>query len=255
MNRSRVIRWLSALVVAAVFAILPQAANAAKDVIEFPDEELASESVLPLLDHPESVKNRSVETAKRVEIGFTGGYNLTEAFFKPWSLGGTLTYHINEDHAINILGTYTPIALSNYGEQLHNTPTAGGGNIDAKLQYAPSQKYLLLGSYQFTGYYGKISITKEYVMNLSLYGVLGAGVIGIGDSALPAADVGIGQKFYLSDRFALRFDLRFLFYEGPDIASKPLDQKTSIQPVSYFDQKLQIGSLLTFGAVYLFPHF
>jgi len=108
-------------------------------------------------------------------------------------------------------------------------------------------------NYQYTAFYGKLSLTKDYVMNLSLYGLVGAGMIGIGDVNKPAFNFGLGQKFYFTPSFALRFDLRFLLYQGPDPLSRRLDNKTEVQPASYFDEKLNFSTLLTFGAIYMFP--
>lgn len=222
------------------------------ETIHFPDEELASESVLPVFHPSISVKNRNVVTEGRVELGAYGGYSLNEPFFNPLSVGASITYHINEDHGINLFGLSYLQGTSNYSQQLNPIP---GSSVNANLQYAPAPKYLALGSYQFTAYYGKISLSKDYVMNLGLYGLLGGGVMGIGDATKPVASIGLGQKFYFNPSVALRFDLRFLFYQGPDPVSKSLATKTDVQSANYFDEKMYIDGLLTFGAVFLLPQF
>ena len=43
---------------------------------------------------------------------------------------------------------------------------------------------------------GKISITKFYIMNLTVYGMLGAGMVNDGEKSRPAINIGIGQKLY-----------------------------------------------------------
>lgn len=65
------------------------------EVIQFPTEELATESVMPVFDQPAVVRNRVVELAKRFEVGILMGYALTEPFYNPLQLGATFTYHIN----------------------------------------------------------------------------------------------------------------------------------------------------------------
>jgi outer membrane beta-barrel protein len=230
----------------------PSVALASSDnVIEFPDEELAPESVLPVFDHPVSVMNRNVGLRKRFELGPEFGLSLMEPFYNPYNLGGSLSYYLNEESAINIVGTYFFPGLNSNGNALN--PIPGQPNINANLQYAPAPKYFLLANYQFTAFYGKISITKEFVMNLSLYGFLGGGVFGIGDSTNPAIDFGLGQNFYLSKSFALKFDLRFMIYQGPNVVSRPLDQVSSVQPSSSFDQTIQYSALLSAAAVFLLP--
>lgn len=238
-----------ASMVAMALVLKPMVAAAAQ-TIEFPEDELASESVLPVFDQPVSVKNRNIVTARRLELGLTGGYALTEPFFNPMSFGLTATYHLTEDHGVNIFGVAYAGGPSDYSKQLNPIPPTA---TNANLQYAPGPKYLLLASYQYTGFYGKLSLTKEYIMNLHLYGLLGLGMIGLGDVNKPVFNAGLGQKFYLSKSFALRFDLRFLVYQGPDPLSRRLDNKTEAQPASYFDEKLFFSPMLSFGAIYLLP--
>lgn len=242
---------LSVFALFSIFFVVPVVGHAS-DKIQFPESELAVESVLPVFDQADSVKNRAVVTSRRLELGIMGGYALTEPFFNPLSYGGTATYHINEDHGINMFGLIFVGGPSSYSKDLNPIP---GTTTNANLQYAPEPKYLYLLNYQFTGYYGKLSVTKQMIMHLGLYGLAGVGMIGIGDVSKPAASFGLGQKFYFNERLALRFDLRFLVYQGPDVLSRALDQRTSTQPASAFDEKMQFGTLLSFGAVYLLPAF
>jgi outer membrane beta-barrel protein len=121
------------------------------------------------------------------------------------------------------------------------------------LQYAPAPKYLVLADYQYTGFYGKISLSKEFVMNLSLYGLAGIGAFGIGDMVAPSVDLGIGQKLYFSPNFALRADFRLVVYQGPNVLSRDLESATSVQSASSFSTSTLYVSLLSIGMIYLFP--
>jgi outer membrane beta-barrel protein len=220
------------------------------EVIEFSENELATESVLPVFNPTFAVKNRTVETANRIELGLLGAHSLTEAFYNSMAFGGTATYHIDEEHGLNLLALVFASGLSNYGSQLNPVP---GTSTNLNLQLAPSPQSLFLGSWQYSAFYGKLSVAKDFIMNLSLYGLLGAGTLGVGEVNLPALSAGLGQKFHFGPRFAVRFDLRFLMYQGPDVLSSRLDNKSSAQPASYFSEKLQFLSLLSLGAVYLLP--
>jgi outer membrane beta-barrel protein len=238
------------LAIAAV-VLKPTTARASSDnTIEFPDEDLARESVLPVFDHPVDVMNRNVGLRKRFELGPEFGLSLMEPFYSSYNIGGTLSYYFNEESAINIVGTSFLQGLNSNGNGLNPIP---GQTVNANLQYAPQPKYFLLANYQFTGFYGKISITKEFVMNLSLYGFAGAGAFGIGDSVNPAVDFGLGQNFYFTKSFALKFDLRFMVYQGPNVVSRPLSAATSTQPSSSFDQTIQYSAYLSAAAVFLLP--
>ncbi len=238
-----------------VFLALGVSLSARAETIEFPDEELATESVLPVFDSPDAVKSRTVETARHFELGGQLSYNLTEAFFKPLSFSGEVSYHFNEEHGMNIFGTYFLSGVSDYTNQLNPPP----GSIEKmNLQFAPRPKWLLLANYQYTGFYGKMSVARDFIMNLHLYGLAGVGGIQVGDKTFPVFSVGLGQKFYVSSQLALRFDLRALFYQGPDILSRPLGltsaPATTEQSASSFSKHLVVGSILSVGAIWLIPN-
>jgi outer membrane beta-barrel protein len=243
------VRFASAISTVSLVATM---ANA-REVIEFPDEELAAESVLPIFDTPDSVKNRRIVTAKKIELGAQGGLSLVEPLFNELNFGVSGTYHFDEAHGVNLFGALFMPGLNNNGESLRNVKNSDGNPVNFNLQYAPAPSYLLQANYQYTPFYGKISLTKDLVMNLSLYGFAGLGAIGIGDSMFPAFSTGLGQKFYFTQQFALRFDLRFLAYQGPNIITTKLQGANRALPVSEFDTKVGFSSILSFGAVYLFP--
>ncbi len=229
--------------------------KAEAETITFPTDELATESVLPVFDQPTSVRNRSVSLSRRIEFGLLMGYALTEPFYNPLQVGGTLSYHINEEHGINLYGATFLQGLSNEAAQLNPIPNSGPPPTFANLQYGPSPKYLFLANWQYSAFYGKLSFTKDYVMNLHLFGLLGAGMYGIGDSSVPVISVGLGQKFHLTPSLSFRFDLRALAYQGPDPTSIRLDTQTSVQPSSAFSQKFFLEGLLNLGVSYTLPAF
>jgi outer membrane beta-barrel protein len=234
-----------------LFFLLLAPLVAQAEEIKFPEEELARESVLPIFDRPDSVQNRSVTTAHRFEFGLTGGWTMTDAFFNQISLGGIIAYHFNEVHGVNLMGSERMSGVSNNTDQLNTTKNVAPLN----LQYAPAPKYLALVNYQYTAYYGKLSLSKLSVGNLSLFGMVGAGTIGIGDGTFPTLSMGIGQKYYFNRSFALRFDLLVLAYQGPDILASGvnLTNVNTVQPSSAFPKKTIFDTMLTVGGVYLLP--
>lgn len=224
----------------------------AAEVIQFPEEELASESVLPVFDQKVSVKNRNVLTESRFEIGILGGLSLLEPFYNPYSFGLTGGYQFTEEHGVEVLGLFFMQGLSSNGQGLNPIPNKVPPT-NVNLQYAPAPQYLALANYRYNGFYGKISLAKDFVMHLNMYGLAGVGVIGVGDSVNPILSLGLGEKLYFSPDFALRLDFRFMAYQGPDVLSKRLDTATGVRPASEFGQKMNYVSLLSVGFVYLFP--
>jgi len=188
--------------------------NASAVTIEFPEDELARESVLPVFDNAVAVKSRLVPTAGRLEFGLAAGFAMNEPFFDSSRFGGHVAYHLDETHGILLSGQLYTDGLGSNGSALAQTNLSNTGAAYIRMEYAPQPKYHFLANYQITPYYGKISVFKNFVMNLSLYGLLGAGVIDIGGETTPALNIGMGQKFYFGKRWGIRADLGLMAYEG-----------------------------------------
>ncbi|MBK8204652.1 MAG: outer membrane beta-barrel domain-containing protein [Bdellovibrionales bacterium] len=219
------------------------------DTIEFPEDELASESVLPVFDKLANVKNRNVVTEKRIELGGGFGFNLMDPFYNPLNFHGSVSYHFDEIHGVNLAAAFWQSGLSSYGEQLRKGEGLDGDYFDASR--APHPKYMFMANYQYTAYYGKISYSKKLVMNLSMFSLAGVGMIGLDDQSVVALNVGVGEKFYFTPNLALRLDLRALIYRGPDPTTKRLLPTDPIHPSSAFDEGTFIHALMTLALVYL----
>lgn len=224
--------------------------NLQAETVEFPDEELATETVVPVFEKNRSVLNRNVQTEKRVEFGGGMGMALNEPFYNPLNFSGNLTYHVTDQHAVNLAATFFMSGLTEYGEQLKN-----GEGLDPGKEFdpskAPAPKWMALGNYQFTAYYGKISFSRQTVMNLTLFGLAGIGVVQTGGTSNVALNLGFGQNFYFTPRLAARFDLKLLMYNGPDATSKDLDTSNPTPADDAFGKDLIFRTYLSLGLVYL----
>ncbi len=217
--------------------------------IEFPEEELARESVLPVFDNAVAVKSRLVPTAGRIELGLAIGNAMNEPFFNTTRYGGHLAYHLTETHGILLSGQLYADGLGDNGKALAGTDlNNGAGETYVRMEFAPQPKYHFFAHYQITPYYGKISVWKDFVMNLSLYGIAGLGVVDVGGETTPALNLGIGQKFYFSKNWGIRADLGLMAYEGVNFfvsssgGQSPLadtaNNVTTDVPVSDFDRQM-----------------
>ena len=220
--------------------------------IHVPDEELARETVLPKFDSIISVRNRKIVLGKKIEFTLGAGINLREALYKDGVLSGAFYYNVSETHAFGLSGLYMQQGLSRMGESLKAGKGIDGGiTFDPSL--APTVENIIMGEYQMTAYYGKISFTKQSVMNLSLYGLLGIGQVSYGDYQSVAVSLGFGQKFYFSKHLALRWDLRFIGYSGPNaIQTQPLLHRDD-DPVSSseLEKDLFFPSILNVGIEFI----
>ena len=173
------------------------------------EEDLARESVLPVFDVPNSVRNRNVPVAGKFELGGFLGSVSDEPVFSQSQFGLLGTYHLNEVHGVNLSYGMMGSGVGTYAKTLKE-------NVDLDLTRTFGPKSYFLASYQLTGFYGKLSIFKNLVVNTHIYGLLGLGTVMYEGLSSLALDFGLGQRFYITKNFALRFDLKFVRFSGPN---------------------------------------
>lgn len=219
----------------------------ASETIDLPEEELAKESVVPVFDRPVSVKNRNVVTEGRVDMNLFYGLALTEPIFNVSRFGLNLYYNTSENHAFGLIFSKNSSGLSMYAKQLNETPY----NLD--FARAPGPDSTILLDWNMKMFYGKMSLTKNGVYNLSLYSTLAGGLVKYAHKSYPAVAAGLGQKFYLSRNFALRFDMRLFMHQAP-IPFLAASMKTSDPVPSYtqFNERVTYTTMLDAGLSYLF---
>lgn len=233
----------------ALFLALTVTSSAYAVKIQFPDEELANESVLPIFDRPDPVKNRNVITAQRIELTGFLGLTLNESFTDPYNFGGMVTYHFNEFHAMQFYGTFFSSSENEYPEQIYQETGNVPGAYDIRNKVAQPESVMML-AYKVTPYYGKFSITKQGVLNIALYGTLGVGTIQIDGEQNPALALGIGQKFYFSNHFSILADLRILGFSGVDPRGKI--ENNPAPGTAENPDRFQTKYLFVLGASYVF---
>lgn len=216
------------------------------EYIELPPEELAQESVHPMFDRNDSVRSRSVVTAGKFDVGGFYGMALTEPIFNVSKLGFNLYYHSSENHAWGLILAKNSTGLSTYADQLNSS-------FSLDLNRAPNPDLVLLGDYNLKAFYGKMSLSKSTVLNLSLFGSLAAGVVKYSNKTYPAVAFGLGQKFYFNKNWALRFDLRLMANTAPIPFLKGYIKKTDPVPsANQFDERMTYTTNLDLGVSYLF---
>lgn len=224
--------------------------------IRFPDEELATESVLPIIDPPQMVLNRNVSLGLRAELGIGVSFGMDEPFYFPFYGTGLLAFHLTEAHAISVTGVYFPPLLSSVGKLVRDSK-----ELDPEERFdpqkAPYPQYMAFLNYQYSPYYGKISLAKSWVMNLSIYGFAGPGLLAFQhNNYTVAGNCGIGQKLYFNKWLGIRGDLGFYGYYGP--ATAKLDFKNlGVENRIFYDRitpqqkRLTINIIANIGVVFL----
>lgn len=202
------IKWIGILL---LWTIGISVARAEK--MAFPEEELARESVLPKFDVPNSVRNRNVVVAERFELGGFYGSVTNEAVYNQNQFGFLGTYHFDEIHGVTLSYGLMGSGVGSYAKTLDSSMPDSYG-FDLSKTFGP--KSVILANYQFTVFYGKLSILKNLVFNTHIYGMIGAGSVMYDGLTSMALDFGLGQRFYFTKNFALRFDLKFVRFSGPN---------------------------------------
>lgn len=220
--------------------------------ISFPDEELATESVLPQVDVPTMVLNRHISLKSRFEITTSLGLGLDEPFYFPFYPTGQLSFHLTEVHSISLLGIYYLPLLSSTGNQLKQGVGIEGTFDPSKAPYPQMSAFI---NYQYSPFYGKISLSKALNLNLSIYGFTGLGlVVSNQNDRFPSANIGIGQKLYITKQLGLRGDLAFYGYYGPALAK--LDLGPSVRSLKYSElsseqKRINLNILASLGVIFL----
>lgn len=224
-------------------------AHAFAEEIEVPEEELARESTLPVFSKRRAVLNRNVLTAERFEVGAGGGIEMNEPYYNTYMFNAQLTYNYSETSAFNVQGLFWMPGLSSYGDQLKLGVTSGPHQVEQfDALKAPHPEWAFLVNYEYIAYYGKISITKQTVMNLNLFGIAGAGYINMGQVGVPALNLGLGQNFFITKNVGLRADLRWLIFQGPNAASQHL-RPTDAPQASAFANRIYYNTQLGLALV------
>lgn len=218
------------------------------EIIDFPKEELAQESVLPKFDHADSVRRRNITTESKFEFGGYYGWNILEPISNQSKVGVNVGYHFNENSALMV--NYAQW-MSGLNRQYTDGLAAAPNNLD--FDRAPKLKSSIFAHYEWKIFYGKISFTKQGVVNLSTYPIFGLGMTAYEHKNYYGVDFGVGQKFYFGKSFALRADFKLQYSQKPSpfLGGKMKFTDTPPPSPGDFQDKWDLGTILDVGVSFL----
>jgi outer membrane beta-barrel protein len=223
----------------------------AQDEIYVPKDELARETVYPIFDNVVAVKNRNVKDANTVDFGIFGGFAITEPIYNTSKYGLAVNYHFTEVHSLGLIFAKNATGLSRDAQGIKN-------DFGLDFTRAPRPETTVLGDYNYKLYYGKLSVTKTGVINTSIYTSAAAGAIKYIHKTYPAIALGVGERFYLTNNFSLKFDLRIFANNAPIPFKRDALSDGSVVPPSpvpsyeSFSERLTLTTNLELGLNYLF---
>lgn len=224
----------------------------AEENIDVPKDELVQETVYPVFDNPVSVKNRNVQDSGAIDVGVFGGLALTEPIYNTTKVGFDINYHFNHAHSLGVLWAKNSTGLSKDGQGLKDAH-----GLD--FTRAPAPDYSLMGDYNYKAFYGKLSLTSNGVINTTIYGSFAGGIVKYVHKSYPALAIGIGERFYFTNKFSLKLDLRFYAHQAPiPFKTGVLRNGTNGTPndpipaYETFEERLTYTTNLEVGLNYLF---
>lgn len=242
------LKKLSLIVIILSLGLYAQAA----EELDVPVDELARESVVPVFDNVISVKNRNVSTTGRIDLSLFYGLALTEAIADTSKYGIELNYHLNEFHTLGILFAMTNNGLSKDAQGLKN-------QFGLDYNRVPKPQNTMMLNYDYSPFYGKLSVTKESVINTTIYGSIALGMVKYQHKSYPALSLGIGERFYFTPNFSLKADFKIYAHNAPVPFKGGVlhdgSAGSSADPVpnyDVFDDRLTYITNLQLGVNYLF---
>lgn len=226
----------------------------AAEQVEVPEDELAKESVTPIFDSTVSVKNRNINMDGTFDIGVFGGLALTEPIANTTKFGFEMNYHITDFHSLGVMYSINSTGLSKDAQGLKN-------DFGLDFNRAPKPQNTMLLDYNYSPFYGKLSVTKDGVINTTIYGAIGAGMVKYEHKSYPALALGIGERFFFGKNFSLKMDFKLFAHQAPipfqtgalrDGSSGANFINDPVPPLDSFKERLTYTSNLQLGLNYLF---
>jgi outer membrane beta-barrel protein len=240
-------KTLATALLAATLIIVPFTKVQAQDV-SLPEDELSKESVVPKFDNPTTVKVRNVTLANKIEAAVYYGANFSEAIESQYKVGVDLGYHFNEYNAI-----FINYAQWNSGLNTQYTNSLGASPYNLDYTRAPTLQSSTWLNYEWYLYYGKISVTKQTVMNISVYPILGVGMTAYSNKSYFGGNGGIGTKFFFSPHWALRADFKIQYQGQPSpFLTGYMVKSQPVPSPGQFSDTYAIGTVLDIGIAAIF---
>lgn len=237
-----------------IFTLLSTSyAQAEKEVIQFPDEELETETVLPVFPNREAVKGRLITLTGKFEGGIYAGSSLNEAFYEPIIFGFSGTYHFDEYQAVKLSYIILSTTLNQNAKKYRETSLVGANAIDVSRMPAPGSQ--MSAEYEYSAFYGKISLSKQQVFNTSTYFTAGLGMLDFEGNTEMSINLGLGQRVYFSENWGINIAFSLVSYQGPDptkTATKPLVKGGPKLAYSAFGKRSYLNQTLTVGGIFTF---
>jgi outer membrane beta-barrel protein len=165
-----------------------------------------------LADRIKAVQRKTFLKKKRVEVFPYFGLDLNDPFFQHFLVGGSVAYHVADSLAIEARGGGVFASLEQGAVKLVRVQE---GAICEET--CPEFKYHADVDVSWAPLYGKISLLGDTILHFDTYLTAGPGIFGTDAGLAPAVNIGIGQRYFLTDWLVVRIEVRnYVFIESRD---------------------------------------
>ncbi len=164
-------------------------------------------------DRIKAVPRKPVLKNGRLELLGGASLSLNDAYYQHFAFNGAAIFYPHDAFGIGVGVDYIYAnARSSNIDVVRQTQTSVPAVFEAPKLFAHVDLY-------WVPIYGKVSLFDSSIVHFEFYGVAGAGVVSaLGSRRPPEANVGLGQRFFLGDWLALRFEVRdHMFVDTLDV--------------------------------------
>lgn len=203
------------------------------------DDELPSESVIPITDNNSSVLNKKVKFAKHFQLDLGTGSVLDEPLINANYFIIRASYYTTEEYSFG-LGLRSRFGgKTTYSEQL------GEGSARLEFQRAPQPTTSNFVSFGYNFYYGKISLGKNVVVPAATKLDTDFGMQTFGTTSKPFLQSAITQSFFVGNHVAVGLSIGVSLAQTYDSTSVNIRSTQPIPSESAFSTKMQTNQYLS----------
>ncbi len=163
------------------------------------------------------VQNRKYTTADKIEIGFFNGVISSDPFLSVHDFGLSVGYHFNPYFSLHAKAWRSVSSDSDaYTTFISQTKGTAATNPDRN---PPTGFYGIEANGNIL--YGKMSLFGKMIIYVDLFVLGGFGMTGTQSGSYFTPFLGLGQKVYLSQHWALDIDYRIMRYNEAIQSSNP----------------------------------
>lgn len=211
----------------------------------FSVDDLSKEVVYPKVDYPEMVLNKKLTFTDRWDFSLDKISATDELFYNNNLYGMKLGYYIDEFRSF---GASYQVRQTGYNTYVNDFKAAAA---DLDFAIAPIHESNIIGYFRHVYYYGKISVSRDAIIPMTVSGRYSLGLAKYDTKSLPLANYSFGWQIYLQSKYY--FELAYGLTVGQvfDIVSKDIRGGTTAQKGD-FSQKTQISQNLdlSFGVLF-----